>query len=134
MKKHLLFPMLRVLVNSWVLSPPAGVLAVTRTTKELLLILMKCCTEYFKIRIEKRINCSVYPIFCRVFLIITQLMAAIYWHAYSEEFNNMIRWQCSPTSLCFCHVPLFNRFDQLWGICSLEEIVKAMLSKDTNAS
>lgn len=27
----------------------------------------------------------------------------------------------------------FNRFDQLWGICSLEEIVKGMLSKDTRA-
>lgn len=98
--------------------------------------MFKTCKEYLKIGIGKYINYSVHnPLFCRVFWILTQLvMAAAYWHGYSEELNNMSRWHCSTTSLCFCHVPFFfNRFDQLWGICSLEEIVKGMLSKDTRA-
>lgn len=71
--------------------------------------MFKTCKEYLKIGIGKYINYSVHnPLFCRVFWILTQLvMAAAYWHGYSEELNNMSRWHCSTTSLCFCHVPFF---------------------------
>lgn len=99
--------------------------------KEILVIFIKCLIKTWKNRIEN-IGYSVQiQNFVElhegssVFWILAQIvMAAGHWHGYLEELNHLSRCHSLFTyKLVFLSCTLFfNRFDQLCGICSLEEI------------